>query len=216
MRNHLPYVKAHVLTVPEQIKINHIAASQPIHFRVALSLQLHAGLRVGEATKATFNWLKPTPQTCTEIIIPAHVAKSRQARSVPLTPELQTLLRLCWMETTTRQPAADPNTTRLVQSPKQTRYTPRWMNKKLKIICRNHDLRHFHTHCLRHTFANNVLKIANLRIVQTLLGHASLATTQLYLHPTVNDMETAVRDAAAYPYNVTHNPTLEPTSPTPP
>lgn len=52
-----------------------------------------------------------------------------------------------------------------------------------------------HPHTMRHSFATNLLRNnANIRYVQTLLGHASLETTQHYTHVVNEDLKKVYRE----------------------
>jgi integrase/recombinase XerC len=64
------------------------------------------------------------------------------------------------------------------------RLTPRAIQKRLADwAVKQGLLQHVHPHMLRHSFASHVLQSSgDLRAVQEMLGHASIASTQVYTH----------------------------------
>lgn len=65
-----------------------------------------------------------------------------------------------------------------------TRLTPRAIELRLAAWAQRSGLGlHVHPHMLRHSFASHMLQSSgDLRAVQEMLGHASIATTQIYTH----------------------------------
>jgi integrase/recombinase XerC len=73
------------------------------------------------------------------------------------------------------------NTDALFLNSKGTRLTVRSVQLRLKKMAVKQGLPPIHPHMLRHSFATHMLESSgDLRIIQELLGHSSLSTTQIY------------------------------------
>jgi site-specific recombinase XerD len=68
------------------------------------------------------------------------------------------------------------------------------ISNKIRQFAKKAGLVGFHTHTLRHKFATDLLeKGANIKVVQELLGHENLATTEVYLSIVNQSLKDAVR-----------------------
>jgi integrase/recombinase XerC len=138
------------------------------------------GLRVGElvgldaqAGAGTAGWIDAADAS-------AHVlGKGSKRRSVPVgRPALLALD--AWLAR--RGAIARSGEAALFVSRRGTRLTPSQVRSRLKAQAIAAGVpAHVHPHMLRHSFASHVLQSSgDLRAVQELLGHANIATTQVY------------------------------------
>ena len=107
--------------------------------------------------------------------------KGSKTRSVPVGAKAREALRR-WIDA--RSQLARPGERALFVGARGRRIAPRVVNARLKALARRRGLRvPIHPHVLRHSFATHVLQSSqDLRAVQEMLGHSSIATTQVYTH----------------------------------
>jgi integrase/recombinase XerC len=136
------------------------------------------GLRVGElvgldARAGAQGWIDDADGT-------AHVlGKGGKRRSVPVgRAALDALAR--WRAA--REGVARAGEAALFVSRRGARLSPSQVRARLKSLALEAGLpTHVHPHMLRHSFASHLLQSSgDLRAVQELLGHANIATTQVY------------------------------------
>ena len=107
--------------------------------------------------------------------------KRRKTRVVPLGDKARQAIT-AWL--TQRQTLLQPGETALFISQRGTRLMPRQIGNRLAQWAQRSGIGvHVHPHMLRHSFASHVLQSSgDLRAVQEMLGHASIAATQIYTH----------------------------------
>ena len=122
--------------------------------------------------------------------------KGSKERLVPVGGRASRVMRH-WLEqreALARRPGADR--TAVFLSQRGQRLSPRSVQR---IVHRALDVvggENLRTHSLRHTFATHMMDAgADLRAVQEMLGHASLSTTQIYTHTSVERLKKVYQQA---------------------
>ena len=122
--------------------------------------------------------------------------KGRKERIVPVGRQAEQALRT-YLELREALVGAKRGDRRaLFLSPNGRRLSPRSVQRRIHGLYRGAGVAGQRVHSLRHTFATDLMDAgADLRAVQELLGHASLATTQIYTHTSVQRLKDVYRQA---------------------
>ena len=160
-----------------------------------LALFMYCGLRVGEVCKLRFRDLIIEGSTLVEVHISATISKTGIGRPVPIPPMARFFIDdflQNFYDSYSRHPDDDylfPGTGgRLYMS-------VHGIEQLVSRICLKVLHKHVMPHTLRHTYATMVLKYSNIREVQILLGHKKLSSTEVYTHPTIQDLSNSVNKA---------------------
>jgi len=152
---------------------------------------LETGLRVGELVKLVMSdvWFRDQPVRT--LMVREEIAKTHVARGIPVSQSLRREIILMTMECWGRI-LFDANAWIWTRSTRPQPLTTR----AVEVIVRQAGLaalgRPVNPHMLRHTFASEMMRVTNARIVQELLGHADLRSTQIYTHPNGDDLADAI------------------------
>ena len=183
----------------EQILIRHLLDktmypnrySKRLRNTVIFLLMLDAGLRVGEVVNLQVPDLVTLNEPVHTLVLGANLAKKRANRSVPLTQRLRTTIKELNKHIWQYEPRPDAHWCFFGYDPSE-HITTRQVERFIKKLSTSAIDREIHPHVLRHTFATNLMRTSSIRIVQELLGHKSLTSTQVYTHPTNNDLVEAI------------------------
>lgn len=154
------------------------SANEPLQVRDAAMFELFysSGLRLSELV--SLDWPGGLDLVAGEVTV---TGKRQKIRKVPVGEKARSALE-AWLALRPQferhaQPA-------LFLGRNGTRLTPRQVESRLARWAQRQGVgMHVHPHMLRHSFASHVLQSSgDLRAVQEMLGHASIAATQVYTH----------------------------------
>lgn len=160
------------------------------NYTIAL-LMLDAGLRVGEVTQLRQKQLWFADAPVRALIVEKSQAKNKHERTIPISLRLDTAInqmhKSWWIKDTVLGERAAFYTNHC-QYPLTVRQVQRIITSAGKLSLG----RDIHPHLLRHTFATRLMRTAPLPVVQELLGHKNLSSTQIYTHPNNDDRKKAI------------------------
>ncbi|WP_424819562.1 tyrosine recombinase XerC [Salinisphaera sp.] len=169
--------------LPETIDVDDLAAmldatpadTLEVRDHAMLELFYTAGIRLAEAVGLDVTDLDLAAGEARVI------GKGNRQRMVPVGSRAAAALKH-WL--TERPNLAGPGEAALFVSRRGTRLSRSSVAARMERWAISHGLPvHLHPHKLRHSFATHMLESsADLRAVQELLGHANIATTQIYTH----------------------------------
>ena len=161
--------------------------------KLIVLLMLDAGLRVGEVIRLRRGSLIFANHFLESVVVTADIAKNNRERTVPMTVRIriavQQLSEMVWVPNdiggidyafygaSRREPLTTRQVERIVSTAALAAFGVR-----------------IHPHQLRHTFATRMMRICPMRVVQELLGHKNLTSTQIYTHPNGKDLKKAIAD----------------------
>jgi len=191
------------ITLDEQRRLEEALQNKHTSVRLAAQLMGRLGLRVGEVTSLQWEnvWLNLNGSG--EIEITAAHTKTGYARILPLTKTLRITLQELKEEAWDRVKKANVgNTIYEISGALSAQYvigkkngkalTRRWFQLTINRTAKEVLGRQITPHTLRHSFATRLLQNTNIRVVQDALGHRSIRSTQIYTHPTLQDLKEAI------------------------
>ncbi len=145
-------------------------------------MMLDAGLRVGETAALLVTDLKTDNGPVNSLVVRAEIAKKGRERVIPTTQRIRRAIEKMssnfWVS-----PIYLPVQYAFYGKDAPKPLTTRQIERIIRAAAVNALGRMIHPHLLRHTFATRLMRTTNIRIVQDLLGHVNLTSTQIYTHP---------------------------------
>ncbi len=181
-------------------KSTHSKERKAIRNHCMALLMLEAGLRVGEVVSLRFSDLFFNKSPVTSIRIKPHMTKNKVEHNIPVSPRLAESLS-AFATSENAYEWMNPGQDWFAFKTEKGKITTRQIERIIRASGWKALGRPIHPHILRHTFASRLIRITNTSMVQLLLGHKYLSSTQVYIHHNEEDKRDAIVRASAQSAN---------------
>ena len=154
-------------------------------------LMLDAGLRVGEVVRLKIENLILAGEAKNAIELDSGLAEKSCVRTIPTSERIRAALNnlnvMTW-----NIPNVVPLDWAFFDRDVKLALSIRQVQRIIAKASQKAFGRKIHPHVLRHTFATRLMRITSTPVVQQLLGHKRLTSTQVYVHPNGDDCKAAI------------------------
>ncbi|MQY80239.1 MAG: tyrosine-type recombinase/integrase [Bacteroidetes bacterium] len=157
-----------------------------------LYFALSTGLRCSELVGLKYEDIAPFGLPSSILTVPVRLAKRGKKRDIPLNSETKEIISKYILIQKNFNKPTSPDSYFFTALYSHNPLSSRDFQRITSQISIEYIGRSITPHILRHTFATRLLKITNIRVVQELLGHSRLQTTQIYTHVNSADTQLAV------------------------
>lgn len=154
-------------------------------------LMLDTGIRVGELVQLKVWDLYFGNRPVNNLIIPAKIAKTGKERLIPVSERLVIASNKMHRNIWSRFRDCEANYAFFNELPREP-LSVRQVQRIIGGAGMAATGRTVTPHMLRHTFGTNLMRKVPTPVVQVLLGHARLTSTQVYQHPNHDDLKNAI------------------------
>lgn len=175
----------------EAVLLHHVLGISLRDFTIIATL-LWTGVRVGELVGLIWDDILIGGHMRSMMTVRAETSKSGKTRDIPMSKRLRNALQeyIIWFEK--KNGEIKPDYPVFQQSRGTQSLSTRQVERIVMQYSKSALQKRIHPHVLRHTFATNLMRVTDIRIVQEVLGHTNIASTQIYTHPNNNDLKDAV------------------------
>lgn len=190
--NHQIKKEPETLLEHETEKLLSIALATNYRNYIIIYLALTTGLRNSELCNLTVECLRTFEIIPNILNLPGTIAKGGASREIPLHPDIRKNLEMFFSWKHDHHEPLTPDSFVFVSKYSHNPLSPRDIQRIVGTTSKLSIGRSIHPHILRHTFATKLLAVSNLEIVRKVLGHKNIQTTQIYLHPSTNEISKAI------------------------